>query len=151
MTRWHQRKKHKRPVHIHLEPVHQSTQQQSSSRFKQSRKLLPKQSSHFCLTNFSLSKSIKMQFIKFVALVGLLAGGALAAPTDKPDKPQKPPKQQPPPPPPPTQNNACGNGASPFCCNGDGHGGYSSCYAYRTLTLNPCLHRTPPQKAIYFG
>ncbi|KAL9632246.1 MAG: hypothetical protein Q9204_003874, partial [Flavoplaca sp. TL-2023a] len=77
----------------------------------QSRKLLLKPSSRFCLTNFPLSKSIKMQFIKFVALVGLLAGGALAAPTDKPDKPQKPPKPAPPPPP-PTQQNACGNGAN---------------------------------------
>ncbi|KAL8837334.1 MAG: hypothetical protein Q9176_005752 [Flavoplaca citrina] len=62
-----------------------------------------------------------MQFIKFVALVGLLAGGALAAPTDKPQKPPKPA----PPPPPPTQQNACGNsakfssqcGATTICCN----------------------------------
>ncbi|KAL8994418.1 MAG: hypothetical protein Q9169_005605 [Polycauliona sp. 2 TL-2023] len=70
-----------------------------------------------------------MHFSKFVALVALFAGGALATPTDKPPKPVKPVKPAPPPPP-PTQQNACGNGATPYCCNADGKGAYGSCYSY---------------------
>ena len=74
-----------------------------------------------------------MHFTKFLALVGLFAGAALAAPNAEPNppKPDKPVKPQPPPSQPPTQQNACGNGAVPYCCNTDGSG-YGSCYAFRT-------------------
>ncbi|CAL8581143.1 hypothetical protein XPA_006846 [Xanthoria parietina] len=69
-----------------------------------------------------------MHFAKFLALVGVFATAAVAAP-NKPTKPPQPPP--PPPPPPPTQQNACGNGATPYCCNTDSKGAYGSCYTYQ--------------------
>ena len=80
--------------------------------------------------------SITMHFAKFLALVGVFAMAAVAAP-NKPTKPPQPPP--PPPPPPPTQQNACGNGATPYCCNTDSKGAYGSCYTYRTLIPQPIM------------
>ncbi|KAI4100365.1 MAG: hypothetical protein LQ339_005538 [Xanthoria mediterranea] len=82
------------------------------------------------------SSPITMHFAKFLALVGVFATAAIAAP-NKPTKPSQPPP--PPPPPPPTQQNACSNGATPYCCNTDSKGAYGSCYAYRTLTPQPIM------------
>jgi hypothetical protein len=65
-----------------------------------------------------------MQLTNILALVALLATGALAAPGQ-----QKPPPP-PPKPSPPTvkQSNYCGNGVTPYCCdNGAWFGGYTSC------------------------
>merc|ERR1711874_413556 len=73
-------------------------------------------------------QSNTMHFLKLIALTGFFASAAYAVPTD-PVKPSKPGKPAPPPPP-PTQQNACGNGAAPFCCNTDSKGGYTSCYAF---------------------
>ncbi|KAL8906640.1 MAG: hypothetical protein Q9207_001894 [Kuettlingeria erythrocarpa] len=72
-----------------------------------------------------------MHFLKLIALSGLFAGAALAAPNAEPNTPPKPPPKPSPPPTNPDQTNACGNGAAPFCCTGDGYGGYVSCYSFQ--------------------
>ncbi|KAI4262050.1 MAG: hypothetical protein L6R42_002769, partial [Xanthoria sp. 1 TBL-2021] len=64
-----------------------------------------------------------MHFTSLLALVGLFAGGALAAPTED-SRPQKPAKPAPAPP-----TNGCGNDATPYCCNTDVFG-IGSCYSY---------------------
>lgn len=75
-----------------------------------------------------------MRFTKLLALVGLFAGSALAAPTEDP-RPQKPAKPAPAPP-----TNGCGNDATPYCCNTDIFG-IGSCYSYRMSILPCCLLR----------
>ena len=64
-----------------------------------------------------------MQY-KIISIIALMATTALANPPPKPVKPQ-------PPPPPPTneQTNTCGNGATPYCCNTDNKGKYTTCKA----------------------
>ena len=78
---------------------------------------------------------IDMHFTKYFTIVALVAAGALAAPTEpkqtttttpaaKPTKPTKPAQ--------PTatvvqQTNQCGNGATPYCCNTDNSGKYTTC------------------------
>ena len=74
-----------------------------------------------------------MQLIKALAFIGLLAGGALAAPNAEPNPP-KPPKPSPSPPPP--QKNACGNNATPYCCNTDNKGNYAYCYVFGKSSLS---------------
>lgn len=66
----------------------------------------------------------KMQFTNFLAVAVLLAGSALAAPAPdafatKPTKPQPPTVNQ--------QQNSCGNGGAPYCCNTDNKGKYTTC------------------------
>lgn len=66
-----------------------------------------------------------MQLTNIIALVALLATGALAAPGAPPHNP--PPK---PSPPVVKQNNYCGTGVEPYCCdNGALWGGSTSCTA----------------------
>lgn len=74
-----------------------------------------------------------MHMTKIFAFVTILAAGAFAAPAAEanPPKPTKPAPQ-----PQPTnvnQSNACGNGATPYCCNIDNKGKYTTCYAFREL------------------
>ncbi|KAI4226526.1 MAG: hypothetical protein LQ349_006865 [Xanthoria aureola] len=64
-----------------------------------------------------------MHFTQHLALVGLFAATALAAPTED-SCPQKPAKPAPAP-----TTNACGNDATPYCCNTDVFG-FGSCYTY---------------------
>lgn len=108
-------------------------QQSSPQVFRYPKSTQSKTSSRFQLEQNRFKSTVKMQFAKLLAIVTIFAGGALAAP----NKPKPPP---PPPSPTPVQTNACGNGATPYCCNTDTSGssgtpyGYSSCYAYRTLS-----------------
>ncbi len=82
-----------------------------------------------------------MHFLKLIALSGLFAGAAIAAPNAEPNTPTKPqPPPKPSPPPTNEQTNACGNGAAPFCCTGDGYGGYVSCYSFRKRSFAVCTH-----------
>lgn len=62
-----------------------------------------------------------MQFTNILTVVVLLASGALASP-GKPPKPEKPS-----PPVVVAQQNQCGNGAAPYCCNTDNSGKYTTC------------------------
>jgi len=69
-----------------------------------------------------------MQYTKIFTIVALFAAGAFAAPApeaeaNKPTKPAHPPPQ----PTGPTQTNTCGNGATPYCCNTDNNGFYTTC------------------------
>jgi hypothetical protein len=74
-----------------------------------------------------------MQLTNILALVALLATGALAAPGHQPPAP--PPK-----PSPPTvkQSNFCGNGVTPYCCdNGSLFGGFTSCVSIGMSAFSP--------------
>ncbi|KAL8806444.1 MAG: hypothetical protein Q9182_001359 [Xanthomendoza sp. 2 TL-2023] len=70
-----------------------------------------------------------MHFTKFLALVGFFATAAIAAPNAEPNNPK--PTKPTPSPSPPAQQNVCGNGAQPYCCNTDSKGAYTSCYAFQ--------------------
>jgi hypothetical protein len=95
---------------------------------------------------------INMQFTKVLALVALFAGAAFAAPAA--DAAANPP----PPPPKPTkpvpttiaQTNACGNGVTPYCCNTDNQGWYTSCYAMgeSALTFPPFFYLPDPSSFV---
>jgi hypothetical protein len=69
-----------------------------------------------------------MLLANVLALVALLATGALAAPGGGGQKPPPPPPPPKPSPPTVKQSNYCGNGVTPYCCdNGALWGGYTSC------------------------
>ena len=85
-----------------------------------------------------------MHFAKYLALAALIATGALAAPAaeanpNKPAPPPPPPKPtkptQPAQPSPTTvaQSNQCGNDATPYCCNTDNTGKYTTCSVLGTI------------------
>ena len=70
-----------------------------------------------------------MHYLGSLALTALLFGSTLAAPlADAEANKPKPPK--PTPTPGPVQGNSCGNGATPYCCNTDGFGYYTTCSLY---------------------
>lgn len=79
-----------------------------------------------------------MQFTKAFAIAAFFAASAFAAPGAEPTRPDKPGKpNKPEPKPPVNQSNACGNNASPYCCNTDNKGSYASCYAFGKLLFKP--------------
>ncbi|KAL8697959.1 MAG: hypothetical protein Q9224_002071 [Gallowayella concinna] len=82
-----------------------------------------------------------MHFTKFLTLVGFLATAAIAAPNAEPNPPK--PTKPSPSPSAPAQQNACGNGAQPYCCNTDSKGAYNSCYAFRTFSAFPTTGSPP--------
>lgn len=92
-------------------------------------------SSIFFISQTPLSKAFNspnMHISKYFTVVALIATGVLAAPP-KPDKPNKPAQ-------PATtvvsQTNQCGNGATPYCCNTDNSGKYTTC---KTMSMFPCM------------
>lgn len=81
-------------------------------------------------------QAIKMHMTKVFAFATILAAGALAAPAAEANPPKPTPPQNPPQPTQTTvnQSNACGNNATPYCCNTDNKGKYTTCYAFRKLS-----------------
>lgn len=84
-----------------------------------------------------------MHFSKYIALAAFIATGVLAAPAAEPEpnppKPSKPSKPSKPAQPTQTavvQQNSCGNGNMPFCCNTDNSGKYTSCYTMGMILSN---------------
>lgn len=75
-----------------------------------------------------VTPAFNMQFTKLFAITALLAFTAVAAPAADADATRKTKPARPPPPPPPQNNNSCGNGATPYCCNTDNYGKYTSCF-----------------------
>lgn len=73
-----------------------------------------------------------MHFTNYFSIMAFVATGVLASPM---------PDAKPPPPPKPTpttisQGNTCGNGATPYCCNTDNFGVYTTCSALGMSGLN---------------
>lgn len=101
----------------------------------------------YCSFNRSLSPilqapTITMHFTQHLALVGLFAATALAAPIED-SCPQKPAKPAPAP-----TTNACGNDATPYCCNTDVLG-FGSCYTYGTSSVCFLLLRIAAGKSTF--
>lgn len=93
-----------------------------------------------------LSIPQKMHFTKYFAIVAFIATGVLASPMPGKAPPPPPPKPAPPPPPsqPTTvsQSNTCGNNATPYCCNTDSKGAYTTCKVLGMVDWNDCAPET---------
>jgi hypothetical protein len=64
---------------------------------------------------------------KYFALAALIVTGVVAAPAAEPNPPKPNPPPKPAQPTPVQQTNQCGNNATPYCCDTDGKGAYTTC------------------------